>query len=257
MTTSNLVRPTRRTLVRSAAWSVPVVSLAAAAPAFAASPCDPKTYLLDWGTTSYTRTDARNASATVTLAGSAPVTVTFKSVSFGANTPDATRNLSVPPNTGTSTTLDPVVNNLGGRTGERGLMLTHSASTAGRDNRQEITITFSRAVQGLTFFITDIDRITASPYADRVELTSVPAVARTQTLDGITGVGTAPTPASNPWQRAGDENVPENSPGAQVQVKYPAGSDVTSLTLTYWNAEGGPQYHRIYLGDLSFTAKGC
>ena len=31
-------RPTRRTLVRGAAWSVPVVSLAAAAPAFAASP---------------------------------------------------------------------------------------------------------------------------------------------------------------------------------------------------------------------------
>src|SRR5688500_2682096 len=30
-------RPTRRTLVRGAAWSVPVVSLAAAAPAFAAS----------------------------------------------------------------------------------------------------------------------------------------------------------------------------------------------------------------------------
>lgn len=35
--TDTLVRPTRRTLVRSAAWSVPVVSLAAMAPAFAAS----------------------------------------------------------------------------------------------------------------------------------------------------------------------------------------------------------------------------
>ena len=35
--TDTLPRPTRRTLVRSAAWSVPVVSLAAMAPAFAAS----------------------------------------------------------------------------------------------------------------------------------------------------------------------------------------------------------------------------
>lgn len=35
--TVTLPRPTRRTLVRSAAWSVPVVSLAAMAPAFAAS----------------------------------------------------------------------------------------------------------------------------------------------------------------------------------------------------------------------------
>ncbi len=35
--TETLARPTRRTLVRGAAWSVPVVSLAAMAPAFAAS----------------------------------------------------------------------------------------------------------------------------------------------------------------------------------------------------------------------------
>ena len=35
--TITTARPTRRTLVRGAAWSVPVVSIAAAAPAFAAS----------------------------------------------------------------------------------------------------------------------------------------------------------------------------------------------------------------------------
>lgn len=35
--TNTLARPTRRTLVRGAAWSVPVVSIAAAAPAFASS----------------------------------------------------------------------------------------------------------------------------------------------------------------------------------------------------------------------------
>ncbi|WP_210651227.1 hypothetical protein [Nocardioides sp. SYSU D00065] len=33
-------RPTRRTLTRGIAWSVPVVSVAATAPAFAASPCN-------------------------------------------------------------------------------------------------------------------------------------------------------------------------------------------------------------------------
>ena len=37
MSTAMSARPTRRTLVRSAAWSVPVVALAATAPAFAAS----------------------------------------------------------------------------------------------------------------------------------------------------------------------------------------------------------------------------
>ncbi len=37
MSTTMTARPTRRTLVRSAAWSVPVIAIAAAAPAFAAS----------------------------------------------------------------------------------------------------------------------------------------------------------------------------------------------------------------------------
>ena len=50
--TNTQLRPTRRTLVRGAAWSVPVVSIAAAAPAFAAS-CDTQPYLLDWGVTSF------------------------------------------------------------------------------------------------------------------------------------------------------------------------------------------------------------
>lgn len=35
------IKPTRRTVIRTAAWTVPAVSLAAAAPAFAASPGDP------------------------------------------------------------------------------------------------------------------------------------------------------------------------------------------------------------------------
>jgi hypothetical protein len=34
------LRPTRRTLTRTAVWSVPVVAVAATAPAYAASPCD-------------------------------------------------------------------------------------------------------------------------------------------------------------------------------------------------------------------------
>ncbi|GAA1943289.1 hypothetical protein [Nocardioides hwasunensis] len=36
----NAPRPTRRTLTRAAAWTVPVVAVATAAPAFAASPCN-------------------------------------------------------------------------------------------------------------------------------------------------------------------------------------------------------------------------
>lgn len=256
--------PSRRSVVRGVAWSVPVVSVAATAPAFAASPCQTRyTYLLDWGTTSYTRTDARNSSASVTTTGGTPVSVTFKSVSSTtANVPDSTRNLKLAPNTGIGTTADPVVTSLGGRAGERGIMLYHASSTAGRDNRQEITITFGRAVRGLQFWITDIDTITSPAYSDRVEVVGYNAsnvvVPFGSTNDGVTGAGSE----TNPWLRAGDSNVNENSAGAQTFVNFTAASpttatDVKSIKVTYWNNAGGTQYHRVFLGDLGFTALGC
>ena len=41
--TLTAVRPSRRTVTRAAAWTVPVIAVAATAPAYAASPCDPET----------------------------------------------------------------------------------------------------------------------------------------------------------------------------------------------------------------------
>jgi hypothetical protein len=239
------------------AWSAPVVAVAATAPAYAASPCQTRyTYALDWGTTTYSRTDARSSSASVTTSGGTPVSVTFKSVSAGANVPDSTRNLKLAANTGSSTTADPVVTSLGGRSGERGIMIYHSSSTAGRGNRQEVTITFGRVVSALKFWITDIDTIALPAYSDRVELIGYNSVGAVvpfgSTNDGITGDGSQ----GSPWLRTSDSNVSENAAGAQTFVNFGA-TDVKSMKLTYWNATGGTQYHRIFLGDLSFTAMGC
>lgn len=255
--------PSRRTVVRGVAWSTPVVAVAATAPAFAASPCQTRySYRLDWGTTPYSRTDARNGSASVTSAGGTPVSVTLASLPVGANVPDAARNLTVPANTGSGTTADPVVTSLGGRAGERGVMLYHASSTAGRSNRQEVTITFGRAVRDLQFWITDIDTITSPAYSDRAELVGYNAsggvVPFASSNDGITGSGTQ----ASPWLRASASNVSENAAGAQTSVSFAKASpmdatDVKSMKLTYWNATGGTQYHRIFLGDLSFTAMGC
>ncbi|WP_374457446.1 hypothetical protein [Nocardioides sp.] len=256
--------PSRRSVVRGVAWSAPVVAVAATAPAYAASPCQTRySYRLDWGTTSYTRSGARNASASVTTTGGTPVSVTFASTSSTtSNVPDATRNLSVPANTGIGTTADPVVTSLGGRAGERGVMLYHASSTAGRANRQEVTITFGRAVRGLQFWITDIDTIASPAYSDRVELigyNSVGAVVPfASTNDGVSGAGSE----GSPWLRSAEANVSENAAGAQTSVNFTAATpsattDVKSMKLTYWNATGGTQFHRIFLGDLSFTAMGC
>lgn len=47
--------PSRRTIVTGAAWSVPVIMTAAAAPAFAASRNSCRTAYLDWGTATSTK----------------------------------------------------------------------------------------------------------------------------------------------------------------------------------------------------------
>lgn len=257
---TDLASPSRRAIVRGAAWSVPVVAVAATAPAFAASPCATTySFRLDWGTTTYRRTDARNATASVTSVGATPLTVTFTSTSSSsANVPDPNRNLSVPPNTGTATTADPVVTSLGGRAGERGVMLYHASSTPGRANRQDVAISFSRPVRGLKFWITDIDTIASPAYSDRVELVGYTAagaiVPFSSTNDGITGSGSA----ASPWLRTSDANVSENAGGAQTLVDFSASTaEVKSLVLTYWNNAGGTQYHRVFVGDLEFTALGC
>jgi hypothetical protein len=267
-------RPSRRTVVRTAAWTVPAVSAAAAAPAYAAS-CDRQTYSMNWSESNFSRASLRSATGTAygNQTGNRPVIITMTSVSYSNNAvnndittsnnrPDASRNLNLPPQTdGADPDLDPGVTSLGGRAGERGIRLQHSRSDAGRGNRQELTLSFSRPVQSLTFFVTDIDRIGVTQngvlygYEDRVEISSSPAIAlaqRTQTPDGVLGNGIQ----GDPWYRTANENRDENLAGAQVKVQFPA-TNLNSVTLTYWNNAGTGIYHRVFLGNLSFSAMGC
>jgi hypothetical protein len=255
-------KATRRSVVIGSAWAAPIVVVATAAPAFAASVCGPDyNYVLDWGSTSFTRASALSAFATVPSSnGGPPIFVVFSATATGANVPDATRNLTIPPDTGTSTNLDPVVTSLGGIAGMRGVRLQHATSTAGRANRQTVVVSFRSGstagplvnVSGLNFYVTDIDAITTAPYSDRVEI--VPNVsAANQTRDAaINGLGTQ----ASPWLTTNlNSNVNENSAGARVSLTYPAA--MSQFTLTYWNATGGTQYHRIFLTDFLFTTPGC
>src|SRR5689334_18432742 len=104
------VRPSRRSVVRGAAWSVPVVSMAATAPAFAASCMSTNsTYALDWNTASIQRSTNGNANTAYILAaggsGSAPIGVTLTSTTTGSVT-RATGNLQVSTNANSGTGWD-------------------------------------------------------------------------------------------------------------------------------------------------------
>lgn len=244
-----------------------VVALTAAAPASAASPCQLRfNYRLNWGVTSYTRANFRSSYAMVSplTVGGSQVRVDFTSVSSTtANVPDQNRNLTVPVNTTTNdSNLDPVVTNLGGVAGEKGMRLHHQSSTAGRANRQTVTIKFSRPVRGLSFAVTDIDSLRPdNQYGDRVEVSIPAGTTRSQSLSGIRGSGIQ----GDAWRRTSisnnnvetdiNENVGENASTAKVTVTY-SGSDISQLELVYWNFLGGSQYHRIFLSDFTFSAVG-
>ncbi len=236
--------------------------MAATAPAFAAS-CGSTdvNYALDWNNTARTTyappstpTGAGTRTGTATAlapagSGGSSLNVTFASTTVG--TVNRTANNLIVGGT-----------NVGGLGGP-GLQLTHDNIQTGRGNRQEVVITFSRPVTGLSFGIVDIDSSTGNWY-DQVELT------------GTTGVGTnaaaytqspVATTTDNsvvvwgdgsqgqPWRpRAGNLNVGSGQSAGNKVVTFTTA--VKTLTLVYWNSAGGGN-QIIALSDFNFTAKGC
>lgn len=252
--TSTQLRPTRRTLVRGAAWSVPVISIAAAAPAFAASPCVTDfTYALDWGNTAKTTyspptgsgaTKVGTASALApTGSGAAAVGVTFTSTysasGQGAQDRRAGDNLTVP-----------AVSGIGGLVpAQQGLLISHDSTSSTRNGfRQEVVIHFTRAVSGLAFTITDVDSQN-NGWWDQIELTGTRTGAYNNGI--LVGAGTA----GNPWRTISDSNsIPTTSGNGNVAINYTV--PVTDITLTFWSTENGGN-QLIRLSDFAFSAKGC
>ena len=118
--------PSRRAVVRGSAWTAPMLVVSTAAPAFAASCGTTYSYRLNWGTSVFTRTSATSASARIvsTTVGGPDIYAVFAVQTFGNNTPDASRNLTVPTTAGANAQLDPAITNLGGLgAGERGVRL--------------------------------------------------------------------------------------------------------------------------------------
>lgn len=239
---------TRRTLVRGAAWSVPVVAAATTAPAFAASPCGSTyTWKLDWGTTSYTKNTANLGTATVTnAAGTYPITVTFNSSVTSTWFGSITRH-------NTNLNIEAGMNDIGdlGAT-EQGLELWHSSSYNSDSVYQTVVVRFDRAVSGLAFTITDID-FQSGNFSDRVAIsgnrTGIPGSTY------VIGSGTY----GDPWRPRDSNPAPINIPDTgdsrgNVAVKFLA--PVTDFEIRYWN-RGGSGQQAIWIGDLSWTALGC
>ena len=251
-------------MVRGAVWTVPAVSLAAAAPAFAASTCSERyNYRLDWGTTLYTppvnlTNDPNVGTATVPASaggtpGASSVTVTFTSTLQGTTT-RYDSNLTVLGTTG--------IGGLGAN--ERGVAVrsatTGAAQTGGTTiaNSQTITVRFSRPVASVNFTVVDLDADTS--FWDRVSFSPLPTTfIRAAAVDGNGNTGGELLQPLNGGFRYAPlipGPIADTSGAGNVEINYSGGAAFTSFQLIYWNARAtGPQ--GIVLSDFTFTALGC
>ncbi|RYB92381.1 hypothetical protein EUA06_05335 [Nocardioides glacieisoli] len=251
---------TRRTVVRGVAWTLPVVAMAATAPAYAASPCDTTySFRLDWGVTPYTppanlTAEPNRGTATVTptangVPGALGISVTLESTLQGTTT-RFDQNLNVLGTTG-----------IGGLTPSQQGVAIRSTNVGGLANTQTIRVTFGRPVSNVSFSVVDLDR--ATNFWDRVSFNPLPT-GFTRALGTVSGIGayTADplliTANSGAFRYTGlnTTGLDDTSGAGVVTVNYAGGPSFTSFDLLYWSTSTpGPQ--GILLSDFTFNARGC
>lgn len=241
----------RRTVVRSAAWTVPVIAASAQVPAFAASCNQLYDGVLDLAASppQYVQSTLRRGDATVPLSGAGgTIDIAFRSV-FTNYTPN-NNNLSViaGPTGG--------INLPGLNFGYSFTDLTVSGDPA---NNETINITFTRSVYNLVFTITDIDN--GGP--DSKDAVAIEGAAFTYEANGllpgslVDGSGTV----GDPFRTAGTANY-DNRNDNMGNVRITMLGPVTTFSIRYWNRQVNPAAsggHAILLTRMRFKAyeSGC
>ena len=206
---------TRRTVVRGAAWSVPVVAVAATVPAFAASPCANKTALQ-----AVTWSSSPSTTAQTGFIGGVPivdVTADYTSTLLGPGSL-AAQNLQ-PSSVGATRDSLNLVNNT-----------PTAASLNPSANYPTVTFRFTRDVYGLTFAIDDIDRVSGS-YYDQVFLSGAPETPSVTLGSAVVGSGTS----ADPWRTSAASG--DYSATQTVTLTYPNGAvPLTTLTLRFYSS---------------------
>ena len=211
------LRPSRRTLVRTAVWTAPVLATVATAPVFAASPCVTQT--IDFG--NYPTGTAYTTGAT-----------------FAAGLVTATLNLSGAtgaPNNGTIFATTPTTKEL----------RFYDQNTSG--TTQTIKFTFSQPVTNLSIKIVDIDE--SGSYEDFVMVSTAGYTYAAGA--SVTGDGKKKTP----FHSSTGLSVPDGSGLADVTLSYASATQFQIVyyqgdgTIT-----GNPH---IGIRSMSFTPSSC
>lgn len=224
------VRPSRRSVVRGAAWSVPVVSMAATAPAFAASPCAKSTIVwssLGRSGTTFTSTSISGVTVTLTLSG--------------ATTAAGNRTISTTQTGGQSSVL-------------------RFYSTSTNNSSQTATFSFTRTSNGqpvnvtnLSFSFLDIDSGGRS-WDDRVLVNTGGFAFTIVNPTYVIGTGTS----GNPFRGATSNTSADtggSSTNGNVAVSWAA--SLSSVSFTY--AQDGSSNGQPFIGisNMSFQPVLC
>lgn len=226
----------RRTMIRGAAWSLPVIAAAIATPLAAASiasaMCSPAAGRVLFGS-NYVRSSATRGTAVVPLVGEGqtPVTVAFTSTMAGytANSDNFT--------VGTGAWA--------------GLQLQQTRNPTTPVNNasfgQTLTITFSRPVSDVVIPLKNFSWPISGAYGDQVRLTP-----QGYTFTVGSNVGGTGSPAS-PFRNT---TASGTYTGASTNVTARFAGPITSITLLYYDRRGttSPAQQAIAIGDIGFTA---
>lgn len=216
---ADLASPSRRSVVRGAAWSMPVIAVAATAPAHAASPCMNKSALKaiswssSWTTTSQVGTAPDGTRVTVSAG--------YTSTLLGPGSLN-TQNLTPSNVTATRDAINFVNNS------------PTSLSLNPSGNFQTVNFSFDRDVYGVTFVIEDIDR-SAGNYYDQVYVTGAPEAPAFTPGSLVLGSGTS----GDPWRTTTTSGAGDYLATQSVTVTYPTGmTPMRSFSLVFYSTLG-------------------
>jgi hypothetical protein len=256
----NETRPSRRAVVRTAAWSVPVIAVATTAPAFAASPCDARTnQVLDWDAANagYSRTSDTAAKASLVPATNVPVLTVDIAASYGGNMKPGYELTS----SGTTNPSLRLASAIGGL-GISGVSLwqnTTSASPQGYNDIGRYTFTFSREVSNLRFTITDID-YASGDFKDALQITGA---AYTVTSRGAGVIQASDATFGRYFIANESSGASNNATGSAGNLELKFAGPVKTFTISYVNALSGSFTNgvdtdqTIYVSDMTFDYKPC
>lgn len=231
-------RASRRTVTRAAVWSVPVVSVVAAAPAYAVASggCQQQgSASMATGTVAYGAKTYPSRVTGLAFPGGVSATVTYAKVDTHGNAMDPFGKLDRQANqTGRVYTTD--------YDGDWDYVRLHHPEGMRTGDAVTMTIVFGEQVRNFGFTITDIDEIVGE-WVDQVSVDPTTFAISSQ-ADAVTGAGTR----DHPFVSEIDDNV--DSDAGDVTLTWPLLEKGDAVTVTYVAADPGDADGDVNTSDI-------